>query len=155
MTLSIRLKLMGEELRDILSGIFGFLFKFVPVLITGIFLILAPSWFGWWTLGIYVIIGMIVYLWRLAGKRYEEQREISNDCLHDAYYKIIREWFELRDQDKKWREICILLTPKFEKFEVLLEHHKQMYGEDDIYYMWQGSIETFCQSQKEKEMNEE
>jgi hypothetical protein len=156
MKMSIRLKYMGYVFVDMIAAI-GKLTAKVGLPVAACIGLLAllnytPLWFS-----ITTILGTvaIVYVWIMAGKKFQKDREISEDLLDDKYYEITRTWSAMSLDGKSYRTIYGLMTSILDDYDALLEQHKEFYGEDVTYKHYRNSIDQFIKRCEDAEKVEQ
>ena len=156
MKMSIRLKYMGYIFVDMIAVI-GKLAAKVGLLVAafiGLLVLLnyTPLWFS-----ITAILSTvaIVYVWIMAGKKFQKDREISEDLLSDKYYEITKIWNTMSLDGKSYRTIYGLMTSILDDYDALLEQHKEFYGEDITYEHYRNSIDQFIKRCEDAEKVEQ
>lgn len=156
MKMSIRLRYMGSIFVDMIAVI-GKLAAKVGLLVAACIGLLAllnytPLWFS-----VTAVLGTIaiIYVWIMAGKKFQEDREISEDLLSDKYYEITKIWNIMSLDGKSYRTIYGLMTGMLDDYDALLEQHKEFYGEDEIYKHYRNSIDQFIKCCEEAEKIEQ
>jgi hypothetical protein len=156
MKMSIRLRYMGSVFVDMITVI-GKLAAKVGLLVTVFIGFLAllnytPLWFS-----ITATIGIvaIVYVWIMAEKKFQKDREISEDLLGEKYYEITRIWNAMSLDGKSYRTIYGLMTGMLDDYDALLEQHKEFYDKDEIYEHYRNSIDQFIKCCEEAEKIEQ
>ena len=144
MKMSMRLKYMGKGFVDIVTTIGGFLIKVgVPVVIT-IGLIILMNCISWWASAlITVTVVLAVYLWIHAETQYKEDYEVSKGLLYDKYHDFTDRWIAKVNGGQSHRAIYSQMVLLIDEYDSLLDYHKKLYGEDDIYKLYSGSIDKF------------
>lgn len=156
MKMSIRLRYMGSIFVDMIAVIGKLAAKVGLLVVAGISLFAllnyTPIWFS-----ITAILSTvaIVYVWIMAGKKFQEDREISEDLLSDKYYEITRTWNAMSLDGKSYRTIYGLMTSILDDYDALLEQHKEFYGEDVTYKHYRNSIDQFIKCCEEAEKIEQ
>lgn len=156
MKMSIRLKYMGYIFVDMIAVI-GKLTAKVGLLVAafiGLLVLLnyTPLWFS-----ITAILSTvaIVYVWIMAGKKFQKDREISEDLLSDKYYEITKIWNTMSLDGKSYRTIYGLMAGMLDDYDALLEQHKEFYGEDEIYKHYRNGIDQFIKRCEDAEKVEQ
>lgn len=156
MKMSIRLKYMGYIFVDMIAVI-GKLTAKVGLLVAafiGLLVLLnyTPLWFS-----ITAILSTvaIVYVWIMAGKKFQKDREISEDLLSDKYYEITKIWNTMSLDGKSYRTIYGLMAGMLDDYDALLEQHKEFYGEDEIYKHYRNGIDHFIKRCEDAEKVEQ
>lgn len=156
MKMSIRLKYMGSIFVDMIAAI-GKLTAKVGLLVVACIGLLAllnytPLWFS-----ITAILSTvaIIYVWIMAEKKFQKDRDISEDLLGDKYYEITRIWSAMSLDGKSYRTIYGLMTGMLDDYDALLEQHKEFYGEDEIYGHYRNSIDQFIKRCEDAEKIEQ
>lgn len=156
MKMSIRLRYMGSIFVDMVAAIGKFAVKAGLLVVAGISLFAllnyTPIWFS-----ITAILSTvaIVYVWIMAGKKFQKDREISEDLLDDKYYEITRTWNAMSLDGKSYRTIYGLMTSILDDYDALLEQHKEFYGEDVTYEHYRNSIDQFIKRCEDAEKVEQ
>lgn len=159
MKLSMRLKYMGAEFIELLVVIGSFLLKVGIPVVAVLGLIAIMCHFPWWV-SVIVIGGaaLLIYLWFAANVRYKKDYETSKDVLSDKYQEITRIWFNMMNEGKSCRTVYGLMTPLIDEYDGLLEYHKKLYGEDDVYKLYVDRVDTFiecCENDEKAKQKEQ
>lgn len=155
MKMNIRFKYMLSALWDLICGIGGFLLHVgVPAAATFAFLTLM-AYIPWWTsILIAAVVILVMYLWIHADIKYKEDFDTSRRVIYDKYEEITRIWYNMASEGKSARTIYGLLTPMIDEFDTLLEYHKKLYGEDEIYKSYCERVDTFVKAMEDNERAE-
>lgn len=155
MKASMRIKYMLTALWDLICGIGGFIFKVGVPTVAVLFFIYMFNYLPWWVC-VLIALGafLAIYLWIRADIQYKEDHETSCSVLHDKYYEITRIWFNMMNEGKSCRTIYGLMTAMIDEYDMLLEYHKKLYGEDDTYKVYCDRVDKFIKSCEENEKNE-
>jgi hypothetical protein len=156
MKMSIRLRYMGSVFVDMIAVI-GKLAAKVGLLVAVFIGFLAllnytPLWFS---ITAILSIVAIVYVWIMAGKKFQKDREISEDLLGEKYYEITRIWSTMSADGKSYRTIYGLMTGMLDDYDALLEQHKEFYGEDETYGLYRNGIDQFIKRCEDAEKVEQ
>ena len=154
MKLSIRLSYMWEAFIDVIRAIGSLLLKVGIPVIAILAYIYIMNVLPWWVIIlISLVIILSVYLWIRAENQYKKDYETSKEVLYDSYHNFTDRWIAMERSGQSYNVIFTKMIPLMDEFEALVEYHKELYGEDDIYKLYYDRIDRFTKYQEEAEKN--
>lgn len=154
MKFSMRLRYMGSAFVDVVRTIGKFLLRIGVPVVAVIGFIALLNYIPWWG-ALLVACGMFLfmYLWIRADIQYKEDHETSKTVLHDKYYEITNIWHKMMSEGKSCQTIYGLMTHMIYEYDMLLEYHKKLYGEDDTYKLYVNRVTKYIKACEEDEKN--
>lgn len=155
MKMSVRLKYMSFALLDLIRTLLGFICKVSLPVGAVIGFICLLIYFPWWVCTLFALgVFLVIDLWARADIKYSEDHEVSKMTLNDKYYEITDIWFTMAKEGKSCQTIYSLMAHMIDDYNALLEYHKRLYGEDNVYNLYVNRVDEFIKRREDNEKAE-